>query len=309
MSYILVIAGLALLVVGGEGIVRGSVGVAQRLGLSRAFIGTVLMGFGTSLPEFVASFGAAARGADGIAFGNVVGSNIANAMMILGAAALVYPLALPRTGVRRDALFVGLSTLGICLWVALDGLPRWGGAGLLAVFAVYMWLAWQGSGEDGDIVGEAPALARSLVFAAVGIALLVVGAELMIRGASALARGWGVSEALIGITIVGVGTSLPEAVASLVASVRRENALAFANIIGSNIFNGLAILGGTALAFPLSFGGDFSAVDAGVLVLATGLMFGLAATKNRLSRLEGALILGGYVVYLVWLVGSAGGAG
>ena len=300
MDAFLVAAGLALLVAGGEGLVRGGVALATRLGLSKAFIGTVLLGFGTSMPEFVATFLGAARGADGIAFGNVLGSNVANILMILGVSALIFPIALPRDGLRRDAVFVGLSTLGIMAWIALDGLPRWGGLALVAAFAAYMWLAVRGSGgEDaGAAPGGSPLL--SIAIALGGIAALVAGAEFLIRGGSGLARGWGVSEAVIGILIVGVGTSLPEAVTSVIASLRRENALAFANIVGSNVFNGLAILGGTALVFPLDLAGAFTPADGAVLLAATVAMFALALSRGRVSRVEGALFLLGYAAYVVW---------
>ena len=302
MDYLFIVAGLALLVLGGEGLVRGGVGVAQRLGLSKAFIGTVLLGFGTSMPEFVATFSAAASGADGIAFGNVVGSNVANILMILGLSALIFPLALPRRGVWRDAAFVMVSSLGIVLWIWLDGLPRWGGLVLAGAFAVYMVLAFRSSGDEVDETVTFAPLGRSLLFALGGIAVLVAGAQLLITGASDVARGLGVSEAVIGITIVGVGTSLPEAVSSVIASLKRENELAFANIIGSNVFNGLAILGVSALAFPLELGGGFGMVDGIVLLVATVAMFAFAMTRNVLSRWEGAVFLASYVGYLAWLV-------
>ena len=310
MSYLFIALGLILLVVGGEGLVRGGVGVAQRLGLSKAFIGTVLLGFGTSMPEFVATFSAAAQEADGIAFGNVVGSNVANILMILGLSAVIFPLALPKRGVWRDAAFVMASSLGILLWISLDGLPRWGGFVLVGLFALYMVLAFRDSGEDvanGVERGEHPALAKSLLFAGGGIAVLVGGAQLLITGASEVARGLGVSEAVIGITIVGVGTSLPEAVSSVIASFKRENELAFANIIGSNVFNGLAILGVSAAAFPLDFGGGFGAVDGWVLLVATVAMFAFAATRNVLSRAEGVVFVVAYVAYLGWLLSQVVG--
>ena len=302
MSYLFIAAGLALLVLGGEGLVRGGVGVARRLGLSKAFIGTVLLGFGTSMPEFVASFSAAAQGADGIAFGNVVGSNIANILMILGLSALVFPLVLPRRGVWRDAAFVMISSLGVLLWIALDGLPRLGGIALMAAFAGYMVLAFRDSSEEVDDALPAAPLGRSLLFAVGGIAVLVAGAQLLISGASDVARGLGVSEAVIGITIVGVGTSLPEAVSSILASFKRENELAFANIVGSNVFNGLGILGVSAAAFPLQFGGGFGWMDGGVLLAASIAMFAFALSRKVLSRWEGAVLAAAYVGYLAWLV-------
>ena len=307
MSLIFILAGLALLIAGGEGLVRGGVALATRLGLGKAFIGTVLLGFGTSMPEFLASFGAAARGADGLAFGNVLGSNVANILMILGLSSLIFPILLPadKAGLRRDLLFVGVSTLGILLWTALDGLPRWGGLALVVAFTWYMVGAFRSASEGGEEVATGTSTALGLLLAVGGVALMAGGAELLIRGATELALGFGVSPAVIGITIVGVGTSLPEAVASVIASLRRENALALGNIIGSNLFNGLAVLGITSVAFPLELAGGIAWSDAGTLLLATLALAAVAFTRPRISRPVGALFLLAYVIYLATLVASS----
>ena len=307
MNLFLVVLGLALLVGGGEVLIRGAVGIAARLGMSKALIGVVLLGFGTSMPEFVATFGAAARGADDIAFGNVLGSNIANVLMILGACALIYPIATNMREIRRDSAFVLLSSVGCLLWIVLGGIPTVAALGLIAAFALYMLLAIR---ADMALPADAPteltlSVGRGLLYAVIGIALLVAGAESLIRGASAIARGLGVSEALIGITIVGIGTSLPEATASILASFKRENELAFANIVGSNVFNGLAILGITGAVFPLSFetgAAGFTLGDGLVLLAATVLMFVFAVTHKRVARWEGAVMLAAYFGYLAWLV-------
>lgn len=307
MDALFVIAGLVLLVGGGDLLVRNAVGLAERFGLSRMFIGTVVLGFGTSLPEFVASFAGAARGADAIAFGNVLGSNVANILMILGLSALIHPLRVSREGLWRDAAFVMLGSAGVLLCILAGALPRGGAAALLGLFALYMWLAVRGSGESGPS-GDAGARARlsvTVLLSLVAIAALVAGAELLIRGGTGLARGWGVSEALIGILIVGVGTSLPEATTSIIASLQRENALAFANVVGSNVFNALAILGGTALVFPLDIGRGFSLADGLVLLGASGAMFALALTRGRISRAEGAALVLTYGAYLAWRIAVA----
>jgi len=307
----LIVLGLVLLVAGGEAIVRGSVALATRLGWSKALIGVVLIGFGTSLPEFMATFGAAVKGEPDIAFGNVLGSNISNILMILGAATVICPIATRMHGLWRDALFVTGGSFAALAWILMGGLPRWGGMLLLLSFAAYMWLTIRADLtsdiDDTDMPDSLPlSLPVALLLALGGIILLVGGAESLIRGASALARGWGISEALIGITIVGVGTSLPEAMASIIASVKRENELAFANIIGSNIFNGLGILGVTALAYPLRFTpGGFSLADGGVLVLATAFMFLFAVTHKQVRRWEGALLLLAYLAYLGVLIARA----
>jgi len=312
MNLILVIGGLALLVAGGEMLIRGSVGIAERFGLSRALIGVLLLGFGTSMPEFVATFGAAAKGADDIAFGNVLGSNIANVLMILGVSALILPIATQMTELRRDAAFVMASSIGCVAWILLGGIPVLGAAALVFGFAVYLILSIRADIALPAEPVSATKISRPLpidtMFVAAGVTLLIVGAEGLIRGASTIARGYGISEALIGITIVGIGTSLPEATASILSSLKKENELAFANIVGSNIFNGLAILGITGLAYPLTFdvsAAGFTIIDGLVLLAATVLMFIFAATHKRVARWEGAVMLLGYVVYLGWLISRA----
>lgn len=311
MNMILVLSGLALLVGGGEILIRGSIGLAERFGLSRALIGVLLLGFGTSMPEFVATFGAAAQGADDIAFGNVVGSNIANILMILGVCALILPIATQMKEVKRDSIFVMASSLACCLWIYLGGIPTLGAAALVLFFLAYLGISIREGRQDDDVLSDGkpiPAVWLSSLLAIGGIVLLVIGADFLIRGASAIALGWGVSEALVGITVVGIGTSLPEATASIIASFKRENTLAFANIVGSNVFNGLAILGITGLVFPLQFdvsAAGFSLIDGIILIAATAAMFLFAVTHRKVVRWEGAVMLLAYILYLGWLISRA----
>lgn len=312
MNLILVIGGLALLVAGGEMLIRGSVGIAERFGLSRALIGVLLLGFGTSMPEFVATFGAAAKGANDIAFGNVLGSNIANILMILGVSALILPIATQTSELRRDVGFVMASSIGCGVWIILGGIPVLGAAALMFAFFAYLIISIRADirlpAEPINPTKILKPFPIDMMFVVAGMTLLILGADGLIRGASAIARSYGISEALIGITIVGIGTSLPEATASILASLKKENQLAFANIIGSNIFNGLAILGVTGLAYPLTFdtsAAGFSLIDGAVLLGATILMFVFATTHRKVMRWEGAVMLTGYVAYLVWLISRA----
>lgn len=312
MSFLFIILGLALLVAGGEILVRGSVALATRLGMSKALIGVTLVGFGTSMPEFVATFGAAAKGSPDIAFGNVLGSNISNILMILGAATLISPIVTRLHGLWRDAIFVSLGSLAALYWIYTGGIPQIGAFVLITTFILYMVLTVRADIKDTidesamDDIKAPASLALSLLFAIGGIILLVAGAESLIRGASSIARGLGVSEAIIGITIVGIGTSLPEATASIIASLKKENALAFANIVGSNIFNGLGILGVTAAVYPLRFEvGGFSMVDGIVLCAATAVMFIMALTQKKMMRWEGVVLLLAYAAYLGWLIARA----
>lgn len=312
MSILLVLIGLALLVFGGEILVRGAVALATRLGMSKALIGVTLVGFGTSMPEFVATFGAAAKGAPDIAFGNVLGSNISNILMILGAATLIAPIATRMHGLARDAIFVGAGSLATAYWIYAGGISQAGGVALIAGFILYMSLTIRADlkatiDDTGmDNVAKPISVPVSLLMAIGGIVVLMMGAESLIRGASSIARGFGVSEAIIGITIVGIGTSLPEAMASIMASLKQENDLAFANIIGSNIFNGLGILGVTAVVHPLTFGaGGFSIWDGVILCAATAAMFIFAMTQKKIMRWEGALLFLAYIAYLGWLIARA----
>lgn len=306
---LLVLGGLIALVIGGDVIIRGAVGLAGRWGMSRAMIGATIVGFGTSLPEFVATFSAGAKDADGIAFGNVIGSDIVNILLILGVSALIFPMALPKSGRLRDLTFVMLASLGCALAIWLGGIPTWMAGGFLALFVIYMIVLFKtdsGAAED-DLPPQIKSQAVAAIAVIVGMFLLVGGAEGLIRGASAIAGALGVPEAIIGITIVGVGTSAPELFASIMASIRRENAIAFGNVIGSNIFNVFAILGLTGLIFPLQLSG-FSWGDGAVLIVATIAMFYFGMTGNVLKRWEGAVLVAGYLAYLAWLIMRLGGA-
>ena len=309
LDFAFILLGLILLVGGGEAIVRGSVSVADRFGMSKALIGATLVGFGTSLPEFVATFGAAAQDADGIAFGNVLGSDIVNLLLILGLCSLIYPLVAPKDGLKRDFFFVMIASLACLIAIMLGGISQIFAAILCLLFLIYMSVVFRSEKES--LEGEFPNARYSLWIAAIlvliGIALLVGGADVLIKGAVGVATAFGVSEAVIGITIIGLGTSAPELAASLVASVKKENSIAFGNIVGSNIFNVFAVLGITGLIFPITVSSNFSIIDGSVLVAATALMFGFALTKGKVSRLEGAALTAAYIGYLLWLIIRATG--
>lgn len=309
LNFVFILLGLVLLVGGGEAIVRGSVSVADRFGISKALIGATLVGFGTSLPEFVATFGAATQGAYGIAFGNVLGSDIVNLLLILGLCSLIYPMASPKKGLKRDFFFVMTASLACLLGIMLGGISQIFAAILCILFLSYMIVVFRSDRKslERDIPNAQYPLWTAVILVLIGIALLVGGADALIRGAVGVATAFGVSEAIIGITIVGVGTSAPELAASLVASVKKENSIAFGNIVGSNIFNVFAVLGITGFIFPLTVSSNFSVIDGIVLVAATAIMFGFALTKGRISRLEGAALAIAYVAYLVWLIIRATG--
>ncbi|MBS8228704.1 calcium/sodium antiporter [Vannielia litorea] len=297
-------AGLALLILGGELLLRGAIALSLRLGLSPLFIGLTVVGFGTSTPELFTSLQAAFSGAPDIALGNVIGSNIANALLILGAAALMAPMVVRRAALMRDGAAVLLATLA-CVALALTGsFTRLSGVLLLAGLAAYLLYAWKSdSAEPAEIDDSATRLSplAALALTALGIALTVLGARFLVSGAIGLASALGVSEAVIGLTIVAVGTSLPELVTSIMAARKGQPELALGNVLGSNLYNILGILGATALLSPAPLDAAAMIPDALVMLAATALMLTLATTGWRVTRTEGGLLLAPYAAYLVWL--------
>ncbi|MFC4725371.1 calcium/sodium antiporter [Glycocaulis abyssi] len=305
MTVLFIGAGLALLVAGGESLVRGASGLARRLGISPLLIGLVVVGFGTSTPELTTSMAAALRDAPEIAVGNVIGSNIANILLILGLAALLRPIRIDPRPFRRDGSALAISALAGAGALAFIGLERWVGAVLLTGLAVYLLVSWL-TGRDRSAAQEEAAPATrpagrlwvELAFLGAGFAGVIFGAGLLVDGAVSAATALGVPQAVIGLTIVAVGTSLPELAASLSAARRGEGDIAFGNIVGSNIFNILGILGVTALVSPLQVTGGLAGSDLGVMLAASALLLALAIWKQRLSRLHGAIFLALYAAYI-----------
>jgi len=306
--------GLILLALGGEGVVRGAVGIARRLGLSELLIGLTLVGFGTSAPELVTSIDAALRGSPGIALGNVLGSNIGNVLLILALVVLIRPLAVNPSSVRRDGgLVIAASVALAALALGFGELNRWIGLLLATALAAYLFALWRlerKAAPDGATPGAEshahdPAPQRfwvSAVFAVGGLGILVLGADLLVQGAIATARSAGVSETVIGLTIVAVGTSLPELVATLAAALKGRADVAFGNIVGSNLYNILGILGLTALVHPIAVPMDVGLVDWAVLVGSAALLMVFATTGKRVTRLEGAVLLTAYAAYVLYLL-------
>lgn len=311
MIFLQLVFGFALLIAGGEALVRGAVSVAARLGVSPLLIGLTLVGFGTSTPELVTSLQAALNDLPGIAVGNVVGSNIANVLLILGAAAVIAPLGLAQVGFRRDGTALVLAT-GLCLAVVLYGFAnRALGLALvlgLLVYLVAAYLTDRSSGPDADAAADQTPdmpLWVALGLAVGGIAVTIMGARVAVDAAVQVALVWGLSETVVGLTIVAVGTSLPELVASVMAALRRESALAFGNVIGSNIYNILGILGVTALVQPLAVPPQIAQLDIWVMCAATLALVLAVVWRRRIGRAMGAGFLASYVGYTVWLVAAS----
>ncbi|XDA99245.1 calcium/sodium antiporter [Sulfitobacter sp. LCG007] len=296
--------GVVLLVLGGHFLVQGAVALALRLRVSPLVIGLTIVGFGTSMPELATSVQAAWRDAPGIAVGNVVGSNICNILLILGLSALIFPVTVDRKGFRRDGAFlVAATVLGAGL-VATGMLDRLFGLLLLAGLAGYMVLAFRTEAhpqiDDTEFSASPAPMGRAILEALGGILATILGAHLLVSAAVDLAQSAGISEAVIGLSIVAVGTSLPELATSVVATWKRQSDVCFGNIVGSNIFNILGILGTTALLSPITVRDSVSVTDLAVMLAAT-LVLVLAALRGRIGRWVGAGFLAAYCGYMGWL--------
>lgn len=320
MAAVFVIAGLALLLVGGEALVRGASGLALAARISPAVIGLTVVAAGTSMPELVVSVQSALAGNVGIAVGNVVGSNIFNVGAIIGLAALVTPLRVQGNTVRMEWPVMMLATLQLYLLARDGAVDRVEGGFLIAAMVAFVaYAVWLGrnagtAGEQADFeemvtasFGAAGrrALALNLLAIAVGVGLLAGGSTLLVRGAVDVASSLGISETVIGLTVVAAGTSTPELMTSLVAARRGQDDIAVANVVGSNIFNVLGILGATALIRPLEVPGAIMSSDIWWMLGSAALLFPLMRTGMRVSRLEGALLVTGFVIYVTLLVRAA----
>lgn len=305
MTILMLLAGLVLLLVGGEVLVRGASAIAERLGMSSFVVGVVVVGFGTSTPELVTSVEAALVGSPGIAVGNIVGSNIANILLILGLAAAVSPIAVQRATLRRDGM-VALVAAVACVGLALvGGIDRLTGALLVAGLVAYLYVTIRHPNcptvpaeED---AAPLPRLPVALALSVGGLAVVMLGADLLVTSAIELARRSGVSESVIWLTIVAVGTSLPELATSMIAAYRKQADIAFGNILGSNIYNVLGILGVTALVEPMAIPADIADSDVWIMVAATLLLLVFATTGRRICRMEGVGFLALYGGYIGWM--------
>jgi cation:H+ antiporter len=310
---LLLTGGLLALFFGGDLLVRGASSMASRFGISPLVIGLTLVGFGTSTPELVTSLQAAAAGAPGVAIGNVVGSNLANILLILGVAAVLSPIVVTPGAFRRDGLVLVASAL-MCLGVVLSGrLNPFIGLVFVLVLLAYVVISIRQGRIEGEPAGADAAFAseRPLwvlgVFVVAGLGLTVLGARWLVQGAVELAQGFGISEAVIGLTVVAVGTSLPELVTSFSAARRGQGDIAFGNIVGSNIYNVLFILGATALVSPIEIPASIAAFDIWVMLAATAALVTFAVTGWRVTRLEGAVLLAAYGAYTGFLVAQVTG--
>ncbi|MBR5108166.1 MAG: calcium/sodium antiporter [Bacteroidales bacterium] len=312
LQVLLLIGGLALIVFGADWLVDGASGIARRFGLSEFVIGLTIVGMGTSAPEMVVSFIGAFQGNADIAIGNVVGSNIMNTLLILGVTALILPMVITPSNWKRDIpmnilITVLLIVLGLeytIFHIGTNGLSRWDGGILIALFIAYMVLSFKGNKPDEE---DSPAKQRSIwmciLLILAGIAGLAFGGKLFVNNATELARALGVSDKFIAITILAGGTSMPELATCVVAAAKKKGQLALGNIIGSNVFNILLILGGSALISPLSFD-HITYVDLGILLVSALVLLtaGFIGRKKMIDRLDGGLFLLIWAAYMAYLI-------
>jgi len=298
--------GLVLLLGGGEALVKGSVSVATRLKVSPFLVGLLFIGFGTSTPELAACIDAALRGAPAIAVGNIVGSNIANILLIIGLSAVIVPVVTPKSAWRRDGIFLIVASLLLVGAVLAGTITRATGLVFLVLLLGYMIFCCltERDGQDPSDAEAAQISPRpiSLLMASVlalgGLAGVLIGADMLVGAAIGLARKFEVSETLIGLTLVAVGTSLPELVTCVIAALRRHGDIALGNIVGSNIFNSLGIAGVTAIVTPVEVPAEIARLDIWIMLATVLLLVAFARTNWQVSRQEGAIFLLAYAVYL-----------
>ncbi|WP_026318927.1 calcium/sodium antiporter [Amorphus coralli] len=314
MLFLEIAIGVVGLLAGGELLVRGASRLAVKLGMSPLVVGVTIVGFGTSVPELVTCLEAAWRGAPGIAIGNIVGSNIANILLILGVAAAIRPFVCSRAAVVRDGgLVIGTAIL-FTLFAMTGELERWMGG--LFVTGLVVYLAWlyrseragacehvdaggaMAIGDEDEATQNGGRSLRDIGLVVVGIGLVIGGANFLVDGSVELARMFDISEDVIGLSLVALGTSLPELATSMIAAFRKHSEIALGNVLGSNVYNVLGIGGITALVHPIPVSQDMLRVDFPIMVAVSVAMVLMARSRGRLSRTEGFLLLGAYVVYI-----------
>lgn len=315
MSIVFLIIGLVLLVKGADYFVEGSSSIAKRFNIPSMVIGLTLVAFGTSSPELAVSVSGSLNQANGIVFGNVVGSNIVNVLFILGISAFITPISIKSKTIFKEMPFAILTTIALMLMV-MDGLingdpisviSRSEGWILLLFFAIYLYsmveISIMGKEDSEEEILVLP-IPKSIIFTIGGLVAIVFGADLVVNGASEIAALFGLSETLIGLTIVAIGTSLPELITSVVAAKKGENDIAVGNIVGSCIFNVLFVMGVSGVIYPVDIAIEYYA-DLWILLAAMLVVVPMMYTSKKISRWEGVLMMLGYVAYTVFIITRA----
>lgn len=313
MTILLLLVGLGMIILGANWLVEGASAIARKAGVSEFVIGLTIVGFGTSCPELVVSLTGAIQGNADISIGNVIGSNIFNALFILGITSLIFPVAMTQDNRKRDipmALVVSIMLVALgmnhTLWGMgqSDSLSRAEGIFFLLAFAAYLWYCFKfGSKSENEPSGQKPVrISMAVTLIILGLAALIFGGEMLVKNATKLAKAVGASDKFIAVTILAGGTSFPELATSIVAASKRKDQLALGNILGSNVFNILFILGCSSIITPLSFSG-MDLVDAGMLVLSSAvlLLWAYTGKKCRIDRWEGAVMLLLFTAYYYYL--------
>ena len=313
LDLLFIIIGIALVLWGADKFTDGASALARRMKVPPIVIGLTVVAMGTSAPELFVSMASALKGSSGMALGNIVGSNIFNALAIVGCAALVAPIVITPGTVKKDIPFAIVASAALALLTLIDGrLDRIDALLLLAGFAVFMVytlrLARSGNAQQetaGEATDAAPAnLWKCLGLIVLGLACLIVGSNIFVNYASDVARQLGVSDAVVGLTIVACGTSLPELATSVVSARKGESAIAIGNAIGSNVFNILLILGLTGTICPMTLGG-ITWIDMAMMLGSIGLLWLFSFTKLRVQRWEGGVLVAIFLAYMTWLVVTA----
>ncbi len=322
-NLLLAVVGIVLVLQGADKLTDGSVALARRFAISDMVIGLTVVAFGTSLPEFIVSLMASLRGAADMGVGNIVGSNLFNTLMIVGFTAIVAPIKVLKSTIYKDIPFTIIASVVLCALV-LDSifvspetnnlLSRADGITLLCFFLIFMTYTFNSArsssnpaettgatGNEGQAAPQELPSWKVALFIIGGLIGLVLGGELFVRGASGIARNFGVSEAVIGLTLVAGGTSLPELATSIVAARKGKSGIAIGNVIGSNLFNVLWILGFCSCVSPMPIMG-ITPLDLSMLIVSSVLFWLFARTQHRIVRSEGILLVGIYVAYVVWLI-------
>ncbi|MGI9413704.1 MAG: calcium/sodium antiporter [Hyphomicrobiales bacterium] len=318
MDVIWLLIGLGLLLIGGEVLVRGAVAIAERLGIPPLIVGLTIVALGTSAPELTVAIQAALSGAPGIVTGSVVGSNIANILLVLGATAAIQPVRASLKVVNRDGMLLVVATTFLAGMAITGAIPPLLGVVMILCFAAYTFYSYWServvarrmahdtvpelaAEEIGTYKGVPAKLRVSIPVFIAGCAAVIFGAQFLVDAAINIARAIGVSDAVIGLTMVAIGTSLPELTISVIAATRGHSDVALGNVIGSNLSNILVILGITSLFGTIPIGGQIAWFDVWVMLVATVVLIPVMVSDRSISRLEGAVFLTCYVTYIVSL--------
>ena len=304
---LLLIFGIVVVLKSADWLTNGAVGLATKLGISQIVIGLTIVAIGTSMPEFFVSIVSAIKGTPDLAVGNIVGSNIFNVLLIVGVAATVAPIAIQRATVRRDIPIAIVASIMLTFMMLDDNISRTDALILFAAFIAFIWITLRNSKNDANEKDASTEKViptwKSVLFIIFGLVGLVLGSNIFVDNASSLAHGWGISDAIIGLTIVAGGTSLPELATSAVAARKGDSGIAIGNVLGSNVFNILMILGLTGIISPMHIQ-NITYIDMAVMVISMALFWLFSFTKLRVERWEGCVLIACFLGYITWLVSN-----